>query len=217
MLLSALTGCALGFLGSVPVAGPISVLVLALGVENKSRTAAWVAVGGAAAEAFYAFLAFWGFSRYLARMPLLMEASRGITGLILLFVGLSLIRQNNRNGSVQAPALKQRPGNGFVLGFTISILNPTLILTWAAASGLLFSSHLLSSRHAEAFPFSLGVCGGIILWFSLLLRIVARTRGRFHPERLNRVMFWMGCTVLLGAAFFLLPFLCQTVLGLRPG
>ena len=47
MLLPLLIGFAFGFLGSMPVAGPISLLVLHLGLAHDSRRAMYVAVGGA--------------------------------------------------------------------------------------------------------------------------------------------------------------------------
>ena len=90
----ALAGFLFGFVGSIPVAGPISVLVLAQGVANRFGYAIGVAIGGAAAEGLYALGAFWGLSRYLAQYPLAISASRGITALILLMVGILLIRQS---------------------------------------------------------------------------------------------------------------------------
>ncbi len=203
-LLNILTGAVLGFLGSIPVAGPISVLVLALGAANRSRTAIAVAAGGAVAEAIYAFLAFWGLSFYLARYPALLEASRGTTALILMIIGAALMRQKGKPGERTEPARKRRTGSGFLLGFTISILNPTFLLTWVAASSVVFASRILHLHPAEAFPFSLGVCGGIIGWFALLLWLMAKYRDRFHPSVLNRVVFWMGAAVFLGGSVFLL-------------
>jgi len=198
MLLNLLAGFVLGFLGSTPVAGPVSVLVLALGLGNQTRKAVGVAAGGALAEAFYAFLAFWGFSQFLARTPDLPVACRGISAFILFAVGLRFVRQKAPEGPAPAPRRSLR--SGVLLGFTLSILNPTLILTWMAASGVVFSSRLFTARSAEALPFSLGVCGGILSWFCLLLWLIRHTRGRVHPVHLDRVVRWTGWAVLAGAA-----------------
>ena len=202
MLVASVTGFILGFFGSIPVAGPISVLVLALGLKSGFRKALAVAVGGALAEGFYAFVAFWGFSNFLAQYATALNASRGVTALILFIIGFFLIR---RRAPVEASISTTRNAarNGFLLGFTLSILNPTLILTWMAASNAVFSTHLVSFHAFEALPFSLGVMVGIVGWFSLLLGFVARYRGRFHPEFLDRVIKLMGWLVILGAFVFL--------------
>jgi threonine/homoserine/homoserine lactone efflux protein len=203
VLFIACTGFVLGFLGSIPIAGPISVLVLALGLRSGFRKALAVATGGALAEGFYAFLAFWGFSSFLARYANALNASRGITALILFAVGLILIRKR-RPVEASVPVTRNAARNGFLIGFTISILNPTLILTWMAASSAVFSAHLVSFYAYEAVPFSLGVMAGIIGWFALLLGLAARYRGRFRPASLDRVIHLTGWLVIAGALVFLM-------------
>jgi threonine/homoserine/homoserine lactone efflux protein len=207
MLLDLLVGFALGFAGSIPVAGPISVLVLAMGIGNRMRTAVGVAAGGALAEAIYAFLAFWGFSQALARHPVLLDVSRGTTALVLLLVGILLVRKKKPEDPSGKRTPKDRAGNSVAAGFTISILNPTLMVTWAATTSVVFSTGLLTFRPSEALPFSLGVCLGILGWFSLLLGLVSRYRERFSTAWLDRIVFWMGCAVLLGASVTLVYFL----------
>src|SRR5215471_1241504 len=49
----------LGFVGSMPVAGPISVMVVSRTAEGNWRAARRIAYGASVAEALYAFLAFW--------------------------------------------------------------------------------------------------------------------------------------------------------------
>ena len=202
VILCLVVGAFLGFVGSIPVAGPISVLVLAMGVRSRVRAAIGVAAGGAVAEAFYAFLAFWGFSTYLARYPVVVEVSRGITCLILLTIGILLVRPGNQNSTRKANPIKQGSRSGFLLGFMISILNPTLILTWVAASNAVFAAQIVPFGPREAVPFSVGVCLGIVAWFGLLLGVIARYRGNFRPESLSRVEFWMGVAVLAGTVAY---------------
>jgi len=197
-----IAGFMLGFCTSIPVAGPISILVLALGVENKVRTAFGVAVGGAVAEAIYAFLAFWGFSHYLVHYPQVATVARMLTVAILLFIGFRLLRKKGQAGPVSSAAARSRARHGFLMGFTISILNPTLILSWTAAAGLVVAWHLLSATPLGALPFSSGVCAGIAGWFALLLYLVAGYRGRFQPGSLDRLLVFMGWGVILIACTF---------------
>jgi threonine/homoserine/homoserine lactone efflux protein len=131
-----------------------------------------------------------------------LNASRGITAIILFVIGIFLIR---KRPPVEASisATRNAARSGFLIGFTISILNPTLLLTWMAASNAVFSTHLLQFYAYEALPFSLGVMAGIIGWFSLLLGFVAKYRGRFRPASLDRVIYLMGLLIIVGALMFL--------------
>ena len=86
-MLALLVGFAFGYLGSMPVAGPISVLVLHLGLAREGRRAFHLALGGALAEGIYALLAFWGLSAILAGHPLLLPVSRVLGAGILLGLG----------------------------------------------------------------------------------------------------------------------------------
>jgi len=207
-LIITLSGFLLGFFSSIPVAGPISVLVFALGIENRFKTAIGVAAGGALGEALYAFLAFWGFSKFLSRYPMVDEASRFVTAVILLIIGVSLLRKKDpRNPKAPNAESKDTSRNGILIGLGISLLNPTLILTWTAVSSLFFSAHLVSIHQVDAIPFAIGVCAGIVGWFSLLLGLVARTRDRFQPSSIDRVLFWMGWVVILAGAVLFILFL----------
>ena len=89
MLPALLIGFAFGYVGSMPVAGPISVLVLHLGLAHDPRHALYVAVGGALAESLYALLAFWGLSAVLAQYPMVLPASRAAGAVLLLALGLA--------------------------------------------------------------------------------------------------------------------------------
>ena len=65
-----LFGVVFGTLGSIPVAGPISALVVTRGIQGRFRAANYIALGGALPEAVYAFLVFWGFSNFVDDYPL---------------------------------------------------------------------------------------------------------------------------------------------------
>ena len=91
MLFAVLIGFAFGFLGSVPVAGPIAVLVLRLGLGDEARRARYLALGGALAEGLYALLAFWGLSEVLGGHPGLLPASRLLGAMVCLLLGSVLL------------------------------------------------------------------------------------------------------------------------------
>ena len=65
-------------------------------------------------------------------------------------------------------------------------------LTWSAAVATLHSSDVISFSAANALPFSLGVVVGIASWFSILLFLLGRFRGRFQRSTLDRLIRVMG-------------------------
>jgi threonine/homoserine/homoserine lactone efflux protein len=194
-------GFIFGFCGSVPVAGPISILVLSRGLENRFRHGLYIAAGGAVAEAAYACLAFLGFSSFLSKHAWLTPASRVFAAVVLIILGTYLVFRKQIVPPPQAdPKLpKNRKGNkrSFLLGFSITAMNPTLIGTWTAAITTLFSMDILSFKSIEALPFSLGVLAGIVAWFSILLWLAAHYHKRFSVRALQRLVKGMGIFVLL--------------------
>ncbi len=196
MLVTFLVGFAFGYIGSMPVAGPISVLVLHLGLAHDPRHALYVAVGGALAESFYALLAFWGLSTVLASYPRVLPASRAVGACLLLGLGLAMLL--TRASGPKPPDQPRRRGRkrSFALGFLITAVNPTLIVTWTAAVGALHATGLLAMDRAGALPFAAAVCAGIIAWFVTLLWLVARWRSRVSPEALGRLRRAMGVTLI---------------------
>jgi threonine/homoserine/homoserine lactone efflux protein len=90
----------------------------------------------------------------------------------------------------------------FVLGFTITALNPTLVASWGAAVTTMHSFHLVAFGPGRALPFSIGVCLGITSWFWLLLGLLARYRSRFRADTVERVVRVMGVLLVgLGVLF----------------
>ena len=200
MVVAAVVGFLFGFLGSMPVAGPIAVLVFSRGVDGRQRSALSVAVGGALAEGVYACLAFWGFAEFLARYPVMVPISRAAAVVVLTVLGVVFLRR--KVPTKKEPARRDGWGGGFVLGFTITAFNPTLLATWAAATTTLFSTGLVDFTPVTALPFGGGAIVGIIIWFAVLLQLVRKFRDRFSEQALNRMIHVMGVFVLVVAAWF---------------
>jgi threonine/homoserine/homoserine lactone efflux protein len=202
MLLTILVGFAFGFLGSMPVAGPISVLVLHLGLAHDPRHAMHVAVGGAVAEALYALVAFWGLSTVLAAYPVILPVSRLVGAVLLLALGLAMVLRRVRGAT---PAEPVRPARGrkrsLALGFLVTALNPTLIVTWSAAVAALHATGLVDMDRQAALPFAGSVAAGIIAWFVTLLWLVAKWRNRMSLEAMARFMKLMGAALVAVGAW----------------
>ncbi len=204
MLTAALIGFLLGFLGSIPVAGPIAALVVARAFQGRFRAGLFISLGAGLAEAAYACLAFFGFSAVVKRYPAVLPLCQGAGAVILAVLGVLLIRRPPV-GDVSpgdAPPPRDRFSGGFLLGFSITALNPTFLATWSAAVATLFATGWVDRSPGLAVPFALGVCGGIVAWFGLLLTLLRRARHRFRPALLNRGVQLIGVG-LLGLALWL--------------
>jgi len=200
LILAAVIGFLFGFVGSMPVAGPIAALVFARALQGRMRSGLHIAIGGAVAEAAYAALAFWGFAELLGQYPWIQQVANGAAAVILTVLGVVFIRHR---GTEPAEATDlERPGSGLLLGFTVTALNPTLIATWAAAAATLMSTGLVAFEGSHALPFSLGALVGIVLWFAILLKLVAHFRERFSYASLARVIRGMGWGLVAIGAWF---------------
>lgn len=147
MLWVALTGLLFGFLGSVPVAGPVAILVVTRSLRGHARSGILVGVGSALSEAIYAFLAYLGFSVFLADQPLVVPVARAVATLILLVLGILLLRYRPPEELAEP---RSRIAGSLALGFTISALNPTRIVTWTTALGIVASTGFIEPSATEA-------------------------------------------------------------------
>jgi threonine/homoserine/homoserine lactone efflux protein len=184
-----------GFVGSLPLAGPIAILVVSNAVNGRNAQARRTAYGAAIAEGIYAFLAFWGFATFLARHASVLPISHGATGAIMLALGIHFVRFRPKEEVPQSDSGKPKSGP-FFAGFTISILNPTLLATWSAITTFLYSRQLVHMTGLLAIPF--GICAGlgIALWAVLLVWLVHRYRDHFPRAALKWIVRGMGIVLM---------------------
>lgn len=202
MVISFILGFLFGFIGSIPVAGPISILVFSRGIEGQFKKGVYLASGAAIAEACCAYFAFWGFSALLVRYAWIDPVSKVTAAAILLFLGVKLLTRPPTPSETERPVPSKGHKRSFILGFTLTLLNPTLIATWTAAVAILYSTGIISFSTARALPFSVGTFLGISSWFCLLLGILARYKSRFKPSSLDKGIRVMGVfLVILGLVF----------------
>lgn len=211
MIVAILIGFLFGFIGSMPPAGPIAILVLARSVEGRFRNAISLAVGASLAESAYAFLAFWGYSALLKRYPVILPISRALAAVVLLGLGIILACRKPLKQNAKAP--EDRKTGGFLLGFTISALNPTFLVTWTAATATLFSTGLVKNTPTLSVPFSLSACLGMSLWFALVVKLVQHYRERFRQETLHQVVRIFGVALFGLGLWFVWLFTSGLVKG----
>jgi len=200
-----IVGFLFGFFGSMPLAGPISVLVFSRGIEGRLKRAFSIGIGASFAEAIYAFLAFLGFAAFLADYEFVLPLSRALAAVILVALGVSFMR-GRKAGDTESAVPDRRKDRGakgaLVLGFTVTALNPTLVGTWTAATTMLYSTGLLRFEEAMALPFAFGVLVGDLLWYGTMVAVTGRHCGNFKPATQKRIQQACGLfLVVMGIGF----------------
>jgi threonine/homoserine/homoserine lactone efflux protein len=187
-----------GFVGSLPMAGPIAILVVSNAVKGREKEARRTAYGAAVAEGIYAFLAFWGFATFLARHAIVLPISHGVTGAIMLGLGLHFLRfkLDHERSSEPGPEGARGP---FWVGLSIAALNPTLLASWSAVTTFLYSRQIVQMTGLLAVPFGAFAGLGIALWAVAIVALLRKFRDHFPRSAITWVVRAMGL-VLVGIA-----------------
>jgi threonine/homoserine/homoserine lactone efflux protein len=197
VLAAALVGVVLGYIGSMPVAGPIALLVLGRGLENRSRNGLALAFGAAIAESVYAYLAFWGFGAVLSRYPWIEKGAHFGAAVALIALGVHFYRRRHQAAAPTPPPSNSGNKRNFMLGFAITLLNPTLIATWTFTVTTVYSLGLVTFEADKALPFSLGAFSGIVCWFGTLLYLLKRFRKVVTQSGLQRALKLVGVVLIV--------------------
>ena len=198
MIAAVLGGTILGFIASMPIAGPISLLVFHRGMLARYREGWAIGLGGAIPEGIYCALAILGVSAIRERFIFLDPFAKGLGILWLFAIGLYFVlgRQKHiETGSVAKPSGPQWAGP-FCLGLSISTLNPTFFFTWSATATMLYSITNLTFNISEGIVFATSVVVGTAVWFGVLLALLRRWRERFPLWMLHRVIRGIGVVLI---------------------
>jgi threonine/homoserine/homoserine lactone efflux protein len=188
----------MGMASSIPVAGPTTALVVSLGLEGRARAAGLVGLGSSIPESTWACLALWGFAALVERHAWIEPISQAISVLLLLGIGGLLVLRAGRPAALTSAESVPETGaaRSLLLGLSLTGLNPTLIVNWAAAIALVYSLGLLEPVPGLAIPFGLGVGMGIMLWFAVVLRLLHQHHAHISARARAIAMRVMGALLL---------------------
>jgi threonine/homoserine/homoserine lactone efflux protein len=204
MWMALLAGLALGFFGSVPVAGPASILVLKNALEKGHRQGFDVAIGASVGEAVYAFVAFWGLTTVLETFPMLVPVSKIVGAVLVIVLGVYLVFRRTSTQEMQAAVLADRQGRRWLRGFLSAVLNPTLLATWTTVVTGLHAASLVEPSPRGAIPFAIGVGIGILGWFAFLVQVIVRRfRDRLEPAKIQKIVRGFGFA-MIGVGFVIM-------------
>jgi threonine/homoserine/homoserine lactone efflux protein len=209
LLFALVAGAVMGFLGSMPIAGPIAVLVLERGLVGRGREGLGVALGAATAESVYAFLAFWGLGTVLHAAPAIVPISRLVGAGVMIALGIYLATRKSppREPDQALPEAAGHKRRGFLLGMSVTFLNPTIIASWTVVTATVHSTGWVMPGPVSAVVFAAGVGTGIVGWFTTMLRLLRSFRSGLRPQTIDRVLHITGWVVVaIGVGLGVRPF-----------
>jgi threonine/homoserine/homoserine lactone efflux protein len=139
-----IVGLVAGFIFSMPIAGPISILITSNALKGNIKYCNLFTIGASVADFVYVFVAVFGitklYSLYKPAIPYILGAG----GIFIIFIGYKIIRTKidleHIDDRVHLPdkIIKKEKG-AFYAGFMINILNPTLFFGWLTTSFIVIS------------------------------------------------------------------------------
>jgi threonine/homoserine/homoserine lactone efflux protein len=139
-----ITGLLAGFICSMPIAGPISILITTNALKGRLRYCILVNLGASLATFAYVFFAVFGLSKlyslYQPAIPYLLA----LGSVFLLFIGYRIFKskfdfEQLENKNQPKDKVKKKEISGFYTGCMINFFNPTLFIGWLTSTFLILS------------------------------------------------------------------------------
>jgi threonine/homoserine/homoserine lactone efflux protein len=144
LITMSIVGLITGFIFSMPIAGPISILVTSNALKGRIRNSNLIALGASFADFVYVFIAVFGITKLYPFFKPAMPYILGLGAIFIIYIGYRVFRSRLEMGHIEEiePKTGKRPRKdrgGFYTGFMVNLLNPTLIFGWLTTSVLVIS------------------------------------------------------------------------------
>jgi len=166
-------GLLAGFIFSMPIAGPISILITSNALKGRLRFCLLASIGSFIADFTYVFIAVYGLTKLYSFYKPAIPYIFAIGSLFFFYLGYRIIRtkldlENLEDKSHLTEKIQKKGKGAFFTGFMINFLNPTLFI------GILTSSFFVISLIA-----SLGLnTGGLAGKMDQNVREISNIEGR---------------------------------------
>jgi threonine/homoserine/homoserine lactone efflux protein len=119
--------------------------------------------------------------------------SRAVTGALLLVLGGWFILWRPSDARAE---IRERKAGPLLLGFSVSAVNPTLLITWSAAVAFLYSKGLDGEPAIVAIAFGASATAGVALWNVSLIHLLERYGGRVPRAAMTAIVRTMGIALV---------------------
>jgi threonine/homoserine/homoserine lactone efflux protein len=131
-----------GFIFSMPVAGPISIIITSNALKGNQRFCTRTAIGASVVEFFYVFIVIYGITKLYGYYKNYVPYILLIGSVFLFFIAYQIIKTNLNfdefNLSKKVDKKIENKG-GLRAGLILNLTNPTLLFGWLTSSFLVFS------------------------------------------------------------------------------
>ncbi len=144
ILTISITGLLAGFICSMPIAGPISILITTNALKGRLRYCIHVNLGASFATFIYVFFAVFGLSKLYSLYQPVIPYLFALGSLFLLFIGSRIFRtkfdfEQLEDKNQAREEIKKKGIGGFYTGCMINFFNPTLFIGWLTSTFLILS------------------------------------------------------------------------------
>ena len=144
ILTISIAGLLAGFILSMPIAGPISILITTSALKGRFRYCNLVSLGASLADFTYVFIAVFGLTKLYTFYKPLIPYIFIVGTLFFLYLGIRIIRtkidiEHLEDKTHITEKIQKKEKGAFYTGFMINFLNPTLFI------GVLTSSFFVIS------------------------------------------------------------------------
>jgi threonine/homoserine/homoserine lactone efflux protein len=139
-----IAGLLAGFIFSMPIAGPISILVTSNALKGRLRYCNLVNLGASFADFTYVFIAVYGLTKLYSFYKPIIPYIFSFGSVLLIFLGYRIFRTNVdiehlEDKSYISEKIKKKERGAFYTGFMINFFNPTLFIGWLTSSLLVIT------------------------------------------------------------------------------
>ncbi len=137
-----LVGGVTGFIYSMPIAGPISVILVSKALQGKVRFCLRTALGAAIVEAFFVFIVVYGITALYELYQPVLPYFLLIGSVFVIIVGIKIRKHKIDLQSLESKMIitdKYENRGGLRTGIVINLTNPTIFMNWFIASFITLS------------------------------------------------------------------------------
>ncbi len=133
-----------GFLLSMPIAGPISILITSNALKGRMRYCTLATIGASFGDFVYVFIAVFGLTKLYSLYKPIIPYTLIVGAIFLIYLGIKIVRTkinieslDDKNALINKKVNEER--GGFLSGFLLNFLNPTLFMGWLTSSFIIIS------------------------------------------------------------------------------
>lgn len=204
MLIAVFFGILAGCLFSIP-AGPVSILIFRntalLGIKNGLFTL----LGLITAEILYILLYFFGLNKIILSQQNLLDFFTMLGGAFIVFLGLNSYLAKKKVKPIKTnEKLNKNLYKNFLSGFTISLLNPAILIFLIAVISFFLKNNPNLSNNLYIGTLLISVEIGTAVWFLIIIIVTLKLKDRFKIFFENKIQIISSVLlIILGSFIFI--------------